>query len=211
MYDHSDSGDSNSSLRDHHPQQHPQQQQQQQQSNVGLSSPLDKYQRFESWLKENGAQFDLLELREYDEGHEKSLEENVAEEKKEQQPSGSDFQQGHIPNEQNDSEMRGVHANVSLPSNTVCMSVPRRCLITVEMGQDTPIGQAVLSSDLDLDAPKHIFLMIYLLWDRKVNRCNSFFHPYYEILPQTLSNMPIFLETGGARLFERKLFTRTNR
>lgn len=190
MYDHSDSGDGNSSLRDHHPQQHPQQQQQQ--SNVGLSSPLDKYQRFESWLKENGAQFDLLELREYDEGHEKSLEENVAEEKKEQQPSGSDFQQGHIPNEQNDSEMRGVHANVSLPSNTVCMSVPRRCLITVEMGQDTPIGQAVLSSDLDLDAPKHIFLMIYLLWDRKVNRCNSFFHPYYEILPQTLSNMPIF-------------------
>ena len=83
----------------------------------------------------------------------------MAEEKKEQQPSGSDFQQGHIPNEQNDSEMRGVHANVSLPSNTVCMSVPRRCLITVEMGQDTPIGQAVLSSDLDLDAPKHIFLV----------------------------------------------------
>lgn len=58
MYDHSDSGDGNSSLRDHHPQQHPQQQQQQ--SNVGLSSPLDKYQRFESWLKENGAQFDLV-------------------------------------------------------------------------------------------------------------------------------------------------------
>jgi hypothetical protein len=58
MYNHSDSGDSNSSLRDHHPQQHPQQQQQQ--SNVGLSSPLDKYQRFESWLKENGAQFDLV-------------------------------------------------------------------------------------------------------------------------------------------------------
>ena len=61
MYDHSDSGDGNSSLRDHHPQQHSQQhpQQQQQQSNVGLS-PLDKYQRFESWLKENGAQFDLV-------------------------------------------------------------------------------------------------------------------------------------------------------
>ena len=58
MYDHSDSGDGNSSLRDHHPQQHSQQhpQQQQQQSNVGL----DKYQRFESWLKENGAQFDLV-------------------------------------------------------------------------------------------------------------------------------------------------------
>jgi histone-lysine N-methyltransferase SETD3 len=60
------------------------------------------------------------------------------------------------------------------------------------MGQETPIGQAILRSDLDLDAPKHIFLMIYLLWDRKVNGARSFFHPYYEILPQTLSNMPIF-------------------
>ena len=88
--------------------------------------------------------------------------------------------------------MRGVHARTHLPPNTVCMSVPRRCLITVEMGQETPIGQAILRSDLDLDAPKHIFLMIYILWDRKVNGANSFFHPYYEILPPTLRNMPIF-------------------
>lgn len=72
------------------------------------------------------------------------------------------------------------------------MSIPRRCLITVEMGQATAVGQAILNSDLDLDAPKHIYLMIYVLWDRKVNGCNSFFHPYYEILPRTLSNMPIF-------------------
>lgn len=88
--------------------------------------------------------------------------------------------------------MRGVHAVQHVAPNTVCMSVPRRCLITVEMGQATPIGQAILKSDLDLDAPKHIYLMIYLLWDRKVNGANSFFHPYYEILPRTLRNMPIF-------------------
>jgi hypothetical protein len=60
------------------------------------------------------------------------------------------------------------------------------------MGQATPIGQAILNSDLDLDAPKHIFLMVYLLWDRKVNGKNSFFYPYYEVLPKTLKNMPIF-------------------
>jgi histone-lysine N-methyltransferase SETD3 len=133
-----------------------------------------------------------LELREYDEP--KAQEENnndEAEEKKEQVPSGGN----HHFDEQDDggdSEMRGVHARTHLPPNTVCMSIPRRCLITVEMGQETPIGQAILRSDLDLDAPKHIFLMIYLLWDRKVNGPSSFFHPYYEILPRTLSNMPIF-------------------
>jgi SET domain/Rubisco LSMT substrate-binding len=91
-----------------------------------------------------------------------------------------------------DSEMRGVHAIRDLPQNTVCMTIPRRCLITVEMGQATEIGQAILQSDLDLDAPKHIYLMIYLLWDRKVNGKHSFFDPYYQILPPTLQNMPIF-------------------
>lgn len=91
-----------------------------------------------------------------------------------------------------ESEMRGVHARTNIPPNSVIMSIPRRCLITVEMGQATPIGQAILHADLDLDAPKHIFLMIYLLWDRKVNGPHSFFWPYYEILPNTLRNMPIF-------------------
>ena len=91
-----------------------------------------------------------------------------------------------------ESEMRGVHCTSTLPPNSVCVAVPRRCLVTVEMGQQTPIGQAILMSDLDLDAPKHIFLMIYLLWDRKVNGPRSFFAPYYDILPPTLSNMPIF-------------------
>jgi protein-histidine N-methyltransferase len=91
-----------------------------------------------------------------------------------------------------ESEMRGVHANRFIPPNTVCMSIPRRCLITVEMGQATDIGRIVMAADLDLDAPKHIYLMIYLLWDRKVNHSNSFYFPYYEVLPQTLSNMPIF-------------------
>lgn len=89
-------------------------------------------------------------------------------------------------------EMRGVHAKTSIPPNTICVSIPKSCLITVEMGQATPIGRKILTSDLELDAPKHIFLMIYILWDRKVNGETSFFAPYYKILPETLRNMPIF-------------------
>jgi SET domain len=101
-----------------------------------------------------------------------------------------------------DSEMRGVHAKSHIAPHTICMSVPRRCLITVEMGQATPIGQAIMSSALDLDAPKHIFLMIYILWDRKVNGVKSFFYPYYEILPRTLKNMPIFWSPDELRHLE---------
>jgi histone-lysine N-methyltransferase SETD3 len=94
--------------------------------------------------------------------------------------------------ESRESEMRGVHARCDVPPNTVCVSIPLECLITVEMGQATEIGQIILKSDLDLDAPKHIFLMIFLLYDRKVNGENSFFKPYYDILPGTLHNIPIF-------------------
>ena len=65
--------------------------------------------------------------------------------------------------------------------------------ITVEMGQETEIGRQLLSADLDLDAPKHIYLMIYILQDRL--NPNSFFKPYYDILPKKLSNMPIFWNT----------------
>jgi len=91
-----------------------------------------------------------------------------------------------------ESEMRSVHSRADIPPDTICMMIPRKCLITIEMGQATPLGKMVLESDLDLDAPKHIYLMIYILWDRKVNGPNSFYHPYYEILPSTLKNMPIF-------------------
>ena len=98
--------------------------------------------------------------------------------------------------------MRGVHARTHIPPNTVCAIIPRKCLITVEMGQATPLGQAILHSDLDLDAPKHIFLMVYILWDRKINGANSFFFPYYEILPRTLCNMPIFWPPEELELLE---------
>merc|ERR1719491_856798 len=141
----------------------------------------------------------MLELRQYNVedpcGSQLSVayddDEFTSEEKKE--PSASTCgDQGTGGFEENDGEMRGVHAKVHIPPNTVCVAVPRRCLITVEMGQATEMGLAILKSDLELDAPKHIFLMVYLLWDRKVNGKTSFFNPYYEILPRTLRNMPIF-------------------
>lgn len=47
-----------------------------------------------------------------------------------------------------------------------------------------------MDSSIELDAPKHIFLMVFMLLDRKDP--SSFFAPYYDILPPTLNNMPIF-------------------
>jgi len=89
-----------------------------------------------------------------------------------------------------DEEVRGVHAKEDISPDVNIVEIPLCCLITVEMGKQTEVGQAVLAANLDLDAPKHVFLMLYMLIDRKDP--NSFFKPYYDILPPTLSNMPIF-------------------
>lgn len=90
-------------------------------------------------------------------------------------------------------EVRGSHALKDINEDEIIIQVPLKCLITVEMGKETEIGLAILSSSIELDAPKHIFLMIFMLVDRKNPK--SFFKPYYDILPKTLNNMPIFWNT----------------
>jgi protein-histidine N-methyltransferase len=57
-----------------------------------------------------------------------------------------------------------------------------------------------LDSSIELDAPKHIFLMVFMLLDRK--NPSSFFTPYYDILPPTLNNMPIFWTASELRGLE---------
>ncbi|EWM25607.1 set domain containing protein [Nannochloropsis gaditana] len=89
-----------------------------------------------------------------------------------------------------ESDVRGVHAKEALAGDQVVVEIPLRCLITVEMGKESDVGKAVLASNLPLDAPKHIFLMLFMLTDRR--NPSSFFKPYYDILPSSLSNMPIF-------------------
>ncbi len=89
-------------------------------------------------------------------------------------------------------EVRGCHATCPVEEDEIIIEIPLKCLITVEMGQETDVGQKILSSNIELDAPKHIFLMVFMLLDMKDT--SSFFRPYYDILPPTLSNMPIFWE-----------------
>jgi len=192
-----------------------------QENNSSTSIEDDKFAIFERWLRINGAQFPMLELREYDTSpttdttandavnNFSTSEENVSEEKKDSGPdseskgvaslhitdttnSSSSTQSKSVEEDDGSKEMRGVHATQYIPPQTKCVSIPKSCLITVEMGQSTPIGRQILLSDLELDAPKHIYLMIYLLYDKKVNGNKSFYAPYYNILPTTLRNMPIF-------------------
>eukprot|EP01041_Mallomonas_annulata_P003490 gene3490-6947_t len=97
-------------------------------------------------------------------------------------------------------EVRGCIAVEHIEEEEIIIEIPLKCLITVEMGKDTDVGRAILSSNIELDAPKHIFLMLYMLIDRK--NSSSFFKPYYDILPPTLKNMPIFWDENELKYLE---------
>lgn len=91
-------------------------------------------------------------------------------------------------------EVRGVHATSTCVPQEQLLAIPLKCLITVEMGQvDTEMGRKISSmrDQVSFAAPKHMYLMMFLLEDMKFN-LTSRFQPYYRSLPKTLRNMPIF-------------------
>lgn len=64
-------------------------------------------------------------------------------------------------------EVRGCHTTENINEDEIIIDIPLCCLITVEMGKDTDVGRLILASNIDLDAPKHIFLMLFMLIDKK--------------------------------------------
>ena len=131
----------------------------------------DKFEIFEKWLLDNGAKFPKLELKVCDKYcciWSLTLAQDYGD------------------------EVRGCHATTDIVEDEVIIEIPLQCLITVEMGKDTDVrmsifvlcspsqhlistqvGRAIIASNLDLDAPKHIFLMLFMLIDRK--KPDSFF------------------------------------
>jgi hypothetical protein len=100
-------------------------------------------------------------------------------------------------------EVRGVHAKVPLHAGDRVMFIPLHCLITVEMGKATSIGQKLVDLDVEFAAPKHIFLMLFLLTDMANHpKATSFFQCYYDSLPSTLSNMPIFWSKDELKMLQ---------
>ena len=76
------------------------------------------------------------------------------------------------------------------------LGVPLMCLITVEMGMCTDIGEQIMRyemtkmEEIDVSAPKHCFLSIFLLTDRLVE--DSWYQPYYRSLPDSFPNIPLY-------------------
>ncbi|KAA0173913.1 hypothetical protein FNF27_04671 [Cafeteria roenbergensis] len=91
-----------------------------------------------------------------------------------------------------DEGYRGVVMARDVEAGEEILAVDRRCLITVEHGKATPVGQRMLmaSPPLRLSAAKHCYTVVFILLDQE--RGGSFFQPYYDALPKSFPSMPLF-------------------
>lgn len=70
------------------------------------------------------------------------------------------------------------------------MRIPKSHIITLEMAKQTAIAEKILSAKLDLVSPKHSFLSVFLLLESA--NSDSFWSPYFAILPHDFHSFPIF-------------------
>ena len=96
----------------------------------------DKFRAFEDWLLANGAKFPKLALKVLSIPNRLSLWSSISLE----QDYGQD--------------VRGCISTEVIQEDEVVVEIPLKCLITVEMGKETEIGQLILQAGIDLDAPK---------------------------------------------------------
>lgn len=87
-------------------------------------------------------------------------------------------------------DYRGVHASTHIFNNETILYVPKSHIMTLEMARSTPIGLKMVNANLNLISPKHCYLSTLVLQERRVS--GSFWEPYLDILPKSLSTFPIF-------------------
>lgn len=97
---------------------------------------------------------------------------------------------------------RAMFARVDIPPNKTVIRVPKPLIITAEMGEATPIGQAILSAPSGIleESRDHIMVAIFLIYDQA--QPQSFYGPYYQVLPESLDNVPIFWSRDDLQYLE---------
>jgi histone-lysine N-methyltransferase SETD3 len=101
-------------------------------------------------------------------------------------------------------DYRGVHARGHLRKNEVFLMVPKNAIITLEMAKATPIGSKMEKAKLNLLSPKHSFLSSFVLQERK--KPETKWEPYFDILPKSCDNFPIFFTPEEKKWLEGSPF-----
>ena len=88
-------------------------------------------------------------------------------------------------------DYRGVIAKSDIAKNEIIMTIPKDCLISLEIALNTNYGSKIGEIMYkELNSPKHCLLSSFLLYEEK----NKKYKYYFDLLPKDFSNFPIFYQ-----------------
>ena len=93
---------------------------------------------------------------------------------------------------------RGIHSKTTIRKNTNLIKIPLDMIIHDGMGEKTPVGFELATKHKNkINDFSIIMVVVFILTTIKEN---SFFKPYYDILPRDISNFPIFWDDNDYKL-----------
>ncbi len=99
-----------------------------------------------------------------------------------------------------DNNMRSVYTRQFIPKDQQIITIPQKLLITNQMGKETEMGKRLLSMGIQFNSPKHAYIIVFMIEEMK--KGNSFFQPYFDILPNDLSNFPVFWSKNELKMLK---------
>lgn len=72
---------------------------------------------------------------------------------------------------------------------TRIVTIPSKFFMSCDMGINIPLSEGLKNTELGFDSCKHLYLCNFLLED--MEKEDSFFKPYYDTLPEDITNIPI--------------------
>lgn len=99
-----------------------------------------------------------------------------------------------------ENNMRSVFTKEYILKDKQIITIPKNLLITNEMGKNTDIGRRLLNKKVSFNSPSHVYMIVFMITEMK--KGNSFFKPYFDILPEDLSNFPIFWSDNELKMLQ---------
>lgn len=99
---------------------------------------------------------------------------------------------------------RGIIAKTPIRKEEVFMFIPIQAIITLGMARETPIGVKITNSRVQLKSPKHSYLAAFIL--QELGKETTKWQPYFDMLPQSVDNFPIFFKKEELKLLKGTFF-----
>jgi histone-lysine N-methyltransferase SETD3 len=97
-------------------------------------------------------------------------------------------------------DYRGVHSYEPIHASEEFLWVPKKLIITSQMGKETAIGQKIRKSGVKVSWDYLLYITLFLLIQQKDT--NSFWKPYMDVYPRSTGNFPMFFTKEEQDLLE---------